>query len=56
MVPTGNYTQQTQYQLPHQQQMYLGAYSYPTPTVRKIPNLRLIISSCLALSSGHDIC
>ncbi len=42
MVQTGNYPQQTSYQLPHQQ-IYVGAYPYPTQTVRKFLNLRLMI-------------
>jgi hypothetical protein len=35
MVQTGNYPQQTQYQLPPQQQFFVGTYPYPTPTVKK---------------------
>jgi hypothetical protein len=34
MLQTGNYPQQTSYQLPAQQQYFLGTYPYPTHTVK----------------------
>jgi hypothetical protein len=33
MIQTGNYPQQSPYQLPPQQQFILGTYPYQTPTV-----------------------